>query len=196
MRQLDSLEEAELSKDLDKIIQKHNLTISDLNLIVKHKNLEKDTDHIISEMEANNIYVNTYYKIKVTPDRATVPEMYRYFKVISHRSPSELRVSCLVFDEKPHYNFKEQIHLAEFPGDMYLGKFKCHPVWIDDVMIKYLQKAEKIEEHEYNTKFLNMANSLLNMSWEIDDKENAFSIKPSSYRPSTEALMQKYASIN
>ena len=83
--------------------------------------------------------------------------------MISERSDDSLSVSCLIFDEKPHYWFEYQAHKLHMTGDYHLGYFEFCPIWIDSVRVKNAIREKGIEDlEEIDAELFDCCRTMLN----------------------------------
>ena len=95
------------------------------------------------------------------------PKMKKYYKIISYQSTNEYRVECLTFYEHPTYWFNYKSHLAQQPGDYYLGSFDFSTFRVEDEMARYFLNEDFIEISldEYNEAIISHAKELVEMPW-------------------------------
>ncbi len=142
-------ESRELFKEeLNKLCENYDIRIKDLVHMLNGEEKQKEEQELRDKVAKNSHLVGKTYREKITPYHGMFPEMYRYYKVISERSLDSASVSCLIFDEKPHYWFEYQAHKLHFTGDYHLGEFYFSPIWIDSVRVKNTIGAKGIESLE------------------------------------------------
>ena len=135
-------------EDLNKLCENYGLRIKDIVHMIKNEELQKAEKELRDRVAENSHLVGKTYRKKVSPSHGMFPQMYRYYKVISERSDDSLSVSCLIFDEKPHYWFEYQAHKLHMTGDYHLGYFEFCPIWIDSVRVKNAIRVKGIEDLE------------------------------------------------
>ena len=135
-------------EDLNKLCENYGIRVKDIVHMVNNEEQEKAEKELRDRIAENSRLVGKTFRKTIKPYHKLFPEMYRYYKVVSERSDDDLSVSCLVFDEKPHYWFEYQTHRSYMAGDYQLGHFEFCPIWIDSVRIKNAIRVKGIEDME------------------------------------------------
>ncbi len=91
--------------------------------------------------------------------------------MISERSNYSGAVSCLVFDDTPHYKFEVQLHKMHMAGDGLLGSYVFTPIWVENVRIKggMMQKGlddlEEIDPELFDSELDKLVPRIKEMEW-------------------------------
>ncbi len=166
-------------RDIEDICRKYEIKKSDISCILDEISQNIQERKLHENIDANKKLVGNAYRQRVKPYYELLPEMFRYYKVISERADYEGRVSCLAFDEKPYYFFEYQNdhpdHFRYECGVWFLGRFEFTPIWIEEIEIFHkdgLSSFEKIEASVFDTELESMWKKILNMEWFPDHSRN------------------------
>ena len=135
-------------KDLNELCDNYGISIKDIVQMIKNEEFHKAEKELHDKVAENSYLVGKTYRKKVSPSHGMFPKMYRYYKVVSERSDDSASVSCLIFDEKPHYWFEYQAHKMHMTGDYHLGYFEFCPIWVDSVRVKNTIRTKGLEDLE------------------------------------------------
>lgn len=184
---------AEVLKDLNIFCENQGISLSDISDILYENNQKVYEQRMHNAVDENKHLVGTAYRERVKPDDGIFPEMYRYYKVISERSSSEDRVSCLVFDEKPYYYFLYQNEHPDGwrykPGDDYLGRFDFCPVWVEEIPVENgFEKFKVIEATLFDSEFESMWKKISDLEWIPDHARSGKLPEEDGWRISEEEM--------
>lgn len=158
-------------KDIKKLCEQYGIRPEDAIQLIKQDESSKYEQQLRKDVTSNKEYVGKAYRKLVKPYHGMFPSMYRYFKVISERSDRVGSVSCLVFDQYPHYWFEYQAHMMPMRGDYYLGEFIFTPVWTDVIPVtELLNKADMVETDDFtfSLELERLAGRISSIEWTPD----------------------------
>lgn len=152
-------------EDINKIYTKYNAEYSDIKNALDSLTIKERYENIIKKSEENIDLVGRCFKKWSKPD--LFPEMYKYYKVLSHQSYDQYHVECLTFYEHPTYWFD---YVGE-RGNYYSGNFELISVEAEDYNAKYIRdgyigvKFEEISLEEYNAAMRKHIEELISLEW-------------------------------
>lgn len=156
-----------LKKDLKEFCENHGLDLRDIAHILNEDANDEAEKKLRESVEENNRFVGKAFRQKVKAHGIT-SQRYRYLKVISVRSNNRQSVSCLTFDEDPHYCFQYHAHKLLMPGDYFYGDFEFCPIWVESVSVRDLSDFEEVEVSLYNEELGKLFPKIINMNWDAD----------------------------
>ncbi len=156
-----------LRKEIEDLCERYGVKLEEISQMITLKNYKERNKKLKKEVESNKQYVGQTFRQTVEPYHGMFPKMSRYYKIISERSESSNKVSCLVFDEIPHYWFEYQAHKASMSGDYYLGEFDFSPIWTENIPVLYFKqlKMEKIDQASYNLALSTLTDRISKLEW-------------------------------
>lgn len=163
-----------LMNDLNELCENYGIKTDDIVRLIRNEEIQKEEKELRDKVAENSHLVGKAYRKKVKPYHGMFPKMYRYYKVVSERSDYSGSVTCLMFDEMPHYWFEYQAHKSHMTGDYHLGSFEFRPIWVDNirienaVLVKGLEDLEEIDAEMFDAEMDKLIARIKDMNWEAD----------------------------
>lgn len=163
-----------LKNDLQELCENYGIKTDDIVRLIRNEEIQKEEKELRDKVAGNSHLVGKAYRKKVKPYHGMFPKMYRYYKVVSERSDYSGNVTCLIFDEIPHYWFEYQAHKLHMTGDYHLGSFEFSPIWVDNVrvenaiMVKGIEDLEEIDPDLFNSEMDKLVARIKEMDWVAD----------------------------
>ncbi len=167
-------EDKDFLKDLEELCGNYGIKKEDIAQRIENEKTREEEKEIRDKVVENRYLVGKAFRKKVKPDHGLFPKMYRYYKVVSERSDYSGSVSCLIFDEIPHYWFEYQAHKLHMTGDYHLGSFEFDPIWVDSIRVKNtilekgLEDLEEVDAALFDSKMDKLVARIKEMKWEPD----------------------------
>ncbi len=159
-----------VKEDIIELCKKYGIKSDDVVNVIESEEMRKYEKELRDNVAENSHLVGKTYRKKVD----LFSKMYRYYKVVSERSDYGGSVSCLTFDETPHWRFASQVHKLHRKGDGILGTFNFNPIWVECIRVKNalgqkaLESMEEIDAALYDAKMDNLVAEIKKMKWEVD----------------------------
>ncbi|MCR4617277.1 MAG: hypothetical protein K5669_03690 [Lachnospiraceae bacterium] len=163
-----------LLAELSELADNYGLETDDIIDAIEYDEALKADNRLREEIAENAYLVGKTFRKKVKPYSGIFPRMYRYYKVVSERSDRSGDVSCLVFDEFPHYWYEYQAHKRHMTGDYLLGYYKFCPIWSEGIPVKNtiikkgIESMEEINPEMFDTEMDKLVARIKDMKWVAD----------------------------